>query len=122
MTIQSHSNFLKPYTLNYPYTSIEKILHIHSSYPQYKKQLHHKQIIYLEQLTSYNNSILLEWQHISPRFQQIPTGRKPAWFKTIEEQLIDNQQNRYINATLAQLPQTNSLAFTTGHYNKKSKP
>jgi len=121
LTIQTHFNFLKPYTLHNPYTPIEKLLQTHKLYPQFKKQLRTKQIIYLEQLTSSDNTVLLDWQHISPRLQYIPKGRKPLWFTTIESKLVSDQETREINPQQIQLPSTNSLAFTTGHY-KKSKP
>jgi len=77
LTIQTHFNFLKPYTLHNLYTPIEKLLQIHKLYSQFKKQLHTKQIIYLEQLTSSDNTVLLDWQHISPCLQYISKGRKP---------------------------------------------
>ena len=88
LTIQTHSSYSKPFTLQHPYTSIEKLLHSHKLYPQFKKQLHTKQIIYLEQLTSSDNSVLLDWQHISSRIQQIPKGCKPQWFLTLENNLL----------------------------------
>ena len=77
--------------------------------------------MYLEQLTSYDNSVLLDWKHISPRLQHIPKGRKPLWFTTLENTIITNHQSRLVNSQL-QLPLANSISFTTGHYKQAPKP
>ena len=52
-------------TTTYSYTLIENILKTHKDYNNFKKQLRTKHILYLEQLTSSDNSALLDWQHIS---------------------------------------------------------
>ena len=114
------SNFIL-FILSYPYTPIEKLLHLHKLYPQFKKQLCIKQIIYLEQLTLCDNSVLLDWQHISPRIQQILKGHKPLWFLTLENKLLVFQQKRKINLQLLQLSNINTLFFTTEHYKIKPK-
>ena len=119
ITILAHNTL--PHTLQYPYTPLETILNTHTEYTNFKKQLRAKHILYLEQLTSYDNSTLLDWLHISPRINQIPTGRKPKWFSTLEKQIIIDFQTRTINPEI-NLSQTNSIAFTTGHYKSKSKP
>ena len=76
-SISSHQNTLQPYTLQHPYTPLENILKTHPQYINFKKQLCNKKIIYLEQLTSYDNRTLLQWSHISPHIDYLPTGRKP---------------------------------------------
>jgi hypothetical protein len=118
-TITAYS--IQPYTLTYPYTPIETLLHTHPDYNNFKKQLRNKYILYLEQLTSFDNSTLLDWTHISPKLGQIPTGRKPKWFTILENKIITDNHTRQIDSSL-NLPSSNSLSFTTGHYNSKSKP
>ena len=66
--------------------------------------------------------MLLDWQHISSRIQQIPKGRKPLWFLTLENNLLIFQQTREINSQYLQLSNINTLSFTTGHYKIKPKP
>ena len=77
--------------------------------------------MYLEQLISYDNSVLLNWKHISSRLQYLPKGHKPLWFTILENTIITNHQFRLVNSQL-QLPPTNSISFTTGHYKQTPKP
>ena len=106
---------MSPHTLQYPYTPLEPLLSTHTGYANFKKQLRAKHILYLEQLTSYDNSALLDWEHISPRLNKISTSRKPKWFCVLESQIITNSQTRSIDSQL-NLSQTNSIVFTTEHY------
>lgn len=77
--------------------------------------------MFLEQLTSYNNTILLAWSHISPRILNLISEKKPTWFCTLENKILFNTSTRQINTSL-HLTNTNSHSFQTGHFNPKSKP
>ncbi|KAF0526188.1 RNA-directed DNA polymerase from mobile element jockey-like [Gigaspora margarita] len=77
-TIHAHTDILQPYTINLPYTSLEKILNSYPLYPTFKHQLHSKHIIFLEQLTSFDNTTLLAWNHISPRIGSLIPGKTPG--------------------------------------------
>ena len=74
-TIYAHSDILQPYTINLPYTPLEKILGSHPLYPTFKCQIRSKHIIFLEQLTSFDNTTLLAWNHISPRIGSLIPGK-----------------------------------------------
>ena len=68
------------YTLSESLVSIESILKSHPKYSTFKTQLRHHKLLFLEQLTSFDNLYLLDWKHISPRINKIPKGKKPSWF------------------------------------------
>ena len=55
------------------------------------------------------------------RLNFIPTSKIPKWFLTIEQTTISNYTTRLITSQL-QLSDINSLALSTGHFSKKSKP
>jgi hypothetical protein len=79
-----------PYTINTETITLESILSSHSKYLTFKKQLHQHYILFLDQLTTYDNSCLLDWKHISPRIHKVPKGRKPLWFTTLEDITINH--------------------------------
>ena len=57
-----------------------------------KKYLERKNILYLEQLTSFNNRALLNWKEITERsfMQGTRSNKTPTWFKEIEENSLQN--------------------------------
>ena len=112
---------MQPYTIDLPYTPLENILQTHTNYPIFKRQLRSKHIIFLEQLTSFDNSVLLTWEHISPRINSLIPGKIPKWFTILENKITTNSITRQLISTL-QLPSVNSLSYTTGHFNTKNKP
>jgi len=73
--------------------SIEEMLHEFNCYHQYQKSLRVRQILYLEQLTSYNGKRLLQWQEITGNNRR---GPKPGWFKLLESKLLNNSIDRGI--------------------------
>jgi ribonuclease HI len=121
MTIQIDNNIQNIQTLTYPHTSIESILDKHPQYLSFKQQLRTKHIMYLEQLTSSDNTILLDWSHISSRINYLPTGRKPKWFSILEQTILLNLHTRKINNNLP-LPDVNTFSLNTGHYKHKPSP
>ena len=60
ITIHANSNILWPQTIDNRDTPLENILRKYPKYNTFKQQLRHKQILYLEQLCSADNKILLE--------------------------------------------------------------
>ena len=58
--ISSHSSITWPNTIKQNTLPIENLLGQHKSYNTFKKQLHTKRILYLDQLTSIDNSVLLQ--------------------------------------------------------------
>src|SRR6185437_9807514 len=121
LSIHAHSDIMQPYTIDLPYTPLENILQTHTNYPIFKRQLRSKHIIFLEQLTSFDNSVLLTWEHISPRINSLIPGKIPKWFTILENKITTNSITRQLISTL-QLPSVNSLSYTTGHFNTKNKP
>src|SRR5260363_347941 len=120
-SISAHTEILLPFTINLPYTPLESLLHYHPQYTTFKRQLRSKHILFLEQLTSYDNTTLLSWSHISSRILNLIPGKIPNWFLTLENKILSNTTTRYICSSL-QLSNINSLSFQTGHFNTKSKP
>src|SRR6185437_7393071 len=121
-SIAAHSEILHPFTINLPYTPLESLLNNQPQYLTFKRQLRSKHIMFLEQLTSYDNTTLLAWPHISPRIHNLIRGKKPTWFHILENKILDNTSTRQINTTSLHLSNNNSLSFQTGHFNSKSKP
>ena len=95
--------------------------HQHPKYIIFKRQIRHQQIMYLEQLCSSENNILLEWKHLSPRLLHLIKGRKPLWFTFLEDTILSHSYYRTILPQY-QPPGSNPFAFHTVHFNKKSKP
>ncbi|RIB08210.1 hypothetical protein C2G38_2212231 [Gigaspora rosea] len=79
-------NFNIPFTIKEGSISLESILSSHSKYPTFKKQIRHHHLLFLDQLTSFDNSCLLDWKHISPRLNKITKGKIPLWFTFLEDQ------------------------------------
>ena len=100
---------------------MESILSSHPKYPSFKKQLHQHYILFLDQLTTYNNLCLLDWKHISPRIHKIPKGRKPLWFTTLEDLTTSHSYYRTLYDHF-KLSEINPFSYTTGHFSKHSKP
>ena len=50
--------------------SLESILASHPKYTIFKKQIRHHHLLFFDQLTTYDNSCLLDWKHISPRLHK----------------------------------------------------
>jgi hypothetical protein len=110
-----------PYTVDTGTITLESILSSHSKYPSFKKQLRQHHILFLDQLTTYDNSCLLDWKHISPRIHKVPKGRKPLWFTTLEDITTNHSYYRTLYNHY-QLPKINHFSYTTGHFSKSSKP
>jgi ribonuclease HI len=110
-----------PHTLSEGSISLESILNSHPKYSMFKTQLRHHQILFLDQLTSFNNQYLLDWKHISPRINKIPKGKKPSWFSILEDLVTSHSHQRTLYEHFI-LPDTNYFSFTTGHFSTKPKP
>jgi ribonuclease HI len=117
----SNSSNSYPHTLHEGSISIESILSSHPKYPTFKKQLRHHQILFFDQLTSFNNQCLLDWKHISPRINKIPKGKKPLWFIVLEELTTSHSYQRTLYDHF-NLPDTNYFSYTTGHFSTSRKP
>jgi hypothetical protein len=76
--------------------------------------------MYLDQLTTSENNILLKWQHISPRVHYLPKGKQPLWFSYLEEIIITNSHTREIMESIS-LNSPNPFPLSTGHF-KFKKP
>ena len=57
-SIFAHTEILHLFTINLLYTLLESLLFYYSQYTTFKRQLCSKHILFLEQLTSYNNTTL----------------------------------------------------------------
>ena len=110
-----------PYTVDTRTITLESILSSHSKYLSFKKQLRQHHILFLDQLTTYDNSCLLDWKHISPRIHKVPKGRKPLWFTTLEDITTNHSYYRTLYNHY-QLPKINHFSYTTEHFLKSSKP
>jgi hypothetical protein len=66
-----------PFTITEQSTTLESLLSVHPKYITFKKQLRNHKILFLDQLTSFDNLCLLHWKHISPKLNKLPKGRKP---------------------------------------------
>jgi len=110
-----------PCTIQEGSISLESLLSSHSKYTTFKKQLRHHGILYLDQLTTFDNSCLLDWKHISPRINKIPKGKQPLWFTYLEDQVTSHSYNRTLYQNL-HLPNTNYYSYTTGHFSSRKKP
>ena len=60
MQIDAHYSIIQLHTITHTAYPLEKLLNKHNSYNIFKKQLKIKNILYLDQLTTMNNSILLK--------------------------------------------------------------
>ena len=72
ISITSNHNLAWPQTISGGSLPLENILSQHPNYHTFKQQLRHKKILFLEQLCSANNNVLLDWSHLSPRLFHIP--------------------------------------------------
>jgi hypothetical protein len=109
------------YTIQEGSISLESILSPHTKYSIFKKQLRYHSILYLDQLTTFDNSCLLEWKHISPRINKIPKGKLPLWFSYLEDQTTSHSYNYTLYQHL-HLPSTNYYSYSTGHFSLQKKP
>jgi hypothetical protein len=80
IVITANNNYQWPKIYQHNAYSLEQILNKHPLYSTFKQQLRKKNIIYLDQLTTSENNILLKWQHISPRVYHLPKGKRPYGF------------------------------------------
>jgi hypothetical protein len=110
-----------PYTLHDGTISLESLLSSHSKYPIFKKQLRYHKLLFLDQLTTYDNLYLLHWHHISPRLNKLPKGVIPQWFTTLEDITTSHSYQRTLYNHF-NLPQSNYFSYTTGHFNSNTKP
>jgi ribonuclease HI len=121
ITIIANNNYQWPKTYQHSAYPLEKILSQHTLYRTFKKQLRQKNLLYLDQLMTSENNVLLKWQHISPRIYHLPKGKQPLWFSVLEETIIENQNNRTIKNSIS-LTSPNPFPLSTGHYKSKTKP
>jgi hypothetical protein len=77
--------------------------------------------MFLEQLCSVDNTTMLEWQHLSPRLQHLPKGKKPEWFSWLERKIITDFAERTI-APHIQPQGFNPFAYITNNIPKNQKP
>src|SRR5688572_2191843 len=77
--------------------TIEKIIDDDYVYRINKSSLKNRQLMFLEQLVSYNEKRLLHWQAINNNDRQ---GPKPGWFKLIETKLITDKVSKELPAGL----------------------
>jgi len=120
-TINPNPSYSIPYTIKEGNISLESLLSSHPKYSTFKKQIRHHHLLFLDQLTSFDNSCLLDWKHISPRLNKIPKGRIPLWFTYLEDQTTSHLYERTLHQHF-QLPQSNYYSYTTGHFSRHTKP
>ena len=120
MQIDAHYSIIWLHTITHTAYPLEKLLNKHNSYNIFKKQLKIKNILYLDQLTTMDNSTLLKWEHLSQQIGYLPKGKTPTWFKYLENILIKNSVIR----KLTQQPvfvSNNYFSYTTKYFSKKHK-
>src|SRR6185295_8353719 len=100
--------------------SLESLLCSHPKYLTFKKQLKYHGILYLDQLTTFDNSCLLDWKHISPRIHKIPKDKQPLWFTYLEDLVTSHSYNHTLYSHL-HLLDTNYYSYTTGHFSTRKK-
>src|SRR6185295_16968908 len=101
--------------------SLESLFSLYFKYITFKKQLRHHGILYLDQLTTFDNSYLLDWKHISLCINKIPKGKQPLWFNYLEDQITSHSYNHTLYQHL-HLPSTNYYSYSTGHFSLYKKP
>jgi hypothetical protein len=121
MQITANQEIIWPKTISNAHQPIEPILIQHPQYIQFKKQLRHHKILYLEQLCTADNSTLLCWQDLSPRLHQIPKGRQPLWFSYLEDKVTSHGLYRTLLPHY-QSPGINPFAYNIDYFPKKLKP
>jgi hypothetical protein len=121
ISVSSNPQYNIPYIIQEGSTSLESLLGSHPKYPTFKKQLRYHQILFLDQLTTFDNSCLLDWTHISPRIHKIPKGKQPLWFTYLADKTTSHSYNRTLYQHL-HLPDNNYYSYTTGHFSPHSKP
>ncbi|RHZ62073.1 hypothetical protein Glove_344g75 [Diversispora epigaea] len=77
--------------------TIEEILDDESQYRLIRKSLRNRQLMFLEQLVSYNGKILLHWQEITNNDRR---DLKSDWFKTLENKLLTDIKTRVLSAEM----------------------
>ena len=77
IVITANNNYQWPKTYQHKVYLLELILNKYSFYITFKQQLHKKNLMYLDQLTTSENNTLLKWQHISPRLQYLLKEKQP---------------------------------------------
>src|SRR5260363_176110 len=88
--ISTNINWNIPFIIKEGSVSLESILSSHPKYSTFKKQIRHHHLLYLDQLTTFDNLHLLNWKHISPRLNKIPKGRIPLWFTLLEDKVTSH--------------------------------
>jgi ribonuclease HI len=121
LSVQAHESYLWPKTVHDGHTPLELLINNHKQFLYFNSQLRNKQILYLEQLSTADNSTLLTWQHISPRINQLPKGKKPSWFKYLESKILVDTNSRLIQHNFRST-YNNNFSSTTGDYSKTCKP
>ena len=76
--IDTYYSIVWPYTIIYTAYPLEKLLNKYNSYCIFKKQLKIKNILYLDQLTTIDNSTLLKWKYLSPQISYLSNGKTPT--------------------------------------------
>ena len=61
-------------------------------YRRIKHQLRKQNIMYLEQLLD-SREYLLEWEQLSSKIHTEGRGKKPNWWKLLEERVLENREN-----------------------------
>ena len=75
MQIDIYYSIIWPHIIIHTAYPLEKLLNQHNSYNTFKKQLKVKNILYLNQLITMNNTILLKWEHLFPRIEYLPKDK-----------------------------------------------
>ena len=121
ITFTSNPTYNIPHTIQEGSISLESLLCSHPKYLTFKKQLKYHGILYLDQLTTFDNSCLLDWKHISSCIHKIPKGKQPLWFTYLEDQVTSYSYNHTLYLHL-HLPNTNYYSYTTEHFSTCKKP
>jgi len=73
--------------------TIEELLQEFDCYSQFRRGLRKRQILFLEQLSSFDGKHLVFWQELKGIERK---GPKPGWFKLMENKILSGQANRLI--------------------------
>ena len=70
--------------------SLESLIGTWPIYKKCRKILHDDNVLFLSQITKYNNKQIITWRQYKKRHRSNAYGKKPFWFKLIENQITNN--------------------------------
>jgi ribonuclease HI len=73
--------------------TIEELIREEDCYGQFRRSLRKRQLLFLEQLASFDGKRLVHWQEIKGSVRK---GPKPGWFKLVERKLLARETGKDI--------------------------